>query len=50
VGQMGKVKRESTEPLGTGLALLQNQSELQWSGVESFSQVQVGLFFSVYIQ
>ncbi|KAG6736865.1 hypothetical protein POTOM_060262 (mitochondrion) [Populus tomentosa] len=31
VGQMGKVKRESIEPLGTGLVLWQNQSKFQWS-------------------
>uniref|UniRef100_A0A6N2KWQ8 Uncharacterized protein n=1 Tax=Salix viminalis TaxID=40686 RepID=A0A6N2KWQ8_SALVM len=28
---MGKVKRESIEPLGTGLVLWQNQSKFQWS-------------------
>jgi len=29
VGQMGKVKRESIEPLGTGFVLWQNQSKFQ---------------------
>jgi len=28
---MGKVKRESIEPLGTGFVLWQNQSKFQWS-------------------
>lgn len=28
---MGKVKRESIEPLGTGLVLWQNPSKFQWS-------------------
>lgn len=31
VGQMGKVKRESIEPLGTGFVLWPNQSKFQWS-------------------
>lgn len=28
---MGKVKRESIEPLGTGFVLWPNQSKFQWS-------------------